>query len=91
MYWTDWGEEPKIEQANLDGSERKILVNTSLGWPNGLALDFNLGTIYWGDAQTDVIEVMYINGTGRKKLVHDKLPHIFGFGLLGKFFSNFQK
>lgn len=57
MYWTDWGEIPKIERAALDGSDRVVLVNTSLGWPNGLALDYDEGKIYWGDAKTDKIEV----------------------------------
>lgn len=57
MYWTDWGVVPKIERADLDGTERVVLVNTSLGWPNGLALDYHQRTIYWGDAKTDRIEV----------------------------------
>lgn len=57
MYWTDWGEVPKIERADLDGMERVVMVNTSLGWPNGLALDYEERKIYWGDAKTDKIEV----------------------------------
>lgn len=60
MYWTDWGEIPKIERAALDGSDRVVLVNTSLGWPNGLALDYDEGKIYWGDAKTDKIEVCFL-------------------------------
>ncbi|XP_070709677.1 low-density lipoprotein receptor-related protein 6 isoform X2 [Pempheris klunzingeri] len=85
MYWTDWGEVPKIERADLDGMERVVMVNTSLGWPNGLALDYEERKIYWGDAKTDKIEVMNMDGTGRRVLVEDKLPHIFGFTLLGDF------
>ncbi|XP_070804167.1 low-density lipoprotein receptor-related protein 6 isoform X3 [Pituophis catenifer annectens] len=85
MYWTDWGEIPKIERAALDGSDRVVLVNTSLGWPNGLALDYIENLIYWGDAKTDKIEVMKIDGTSRRVLVEDKLPHIFGFTLLGDY------
>ncbi|KAB0404642.1 hypothetical protein E2I00_000650 [Balaenoptera physalus] len=101
MYWTDWGENPKIECANLDGQERHVLVNTSLGWPNGLALDLQEGKLYWGDAKTDKIEavqargwfsptsailqVINIDGTKRRTLLEDKLPHIFGFTLLGDF------
>ncbi|MBN3278517.1 LRP6 protein, partial [Polyodon spathula] len=85
MYWTDWGEIPKIERAALDGTDRLILVNTSLGWPNGLALDYAENKIYWGDAKTDKIEVMNTDGSGRKVLVDDKLPHIFGFTLLGDY------
>ena len=57
MYWTDWGEVPKIERADLDGMERLVMANTSLGWPNGLALDYHERKIYWGDAKTDKIEV----------------------------------
>lgn len=57
MYWTDWGEIPKIERATLDGTDRVMMVNTSLGWPNGLALDYAERKIYWGDAKTDKIEV----------------------------------
>ena len=83
MYWTDWGKVPKIERANLDGSDRTVLVNRSLGWPNGLALDFEEGKIYWGDAKEDKIEVANLDGSGRRVLVHE-LPHIFGFSLLGK-------
>ncbi|XP_048340184.1 low-density lipoprotein receptor-related protein 5 isoform X2 [Sphaerodactylus townsendi] len=85
MYWTDWGENPKIECAYLDGSERKVLVNTSLGWPNGLALDLEENKLYWGDAKTDKIEVINMDGTMRKTLIEDKLPHIFGFTLLGDY------
>jgi len=57
MYWTDWGEHPKIERAHLDGTERLVLINSSLGWPNGLAIDHAAGKLYWGDAKTDKIEV----------------------------------
>uniref|UniRef100_A0A8C3W4W3 Low-density lipoprotein receptor-related protein n=1 Tax=Catagonus wagneri TaxID=51154 RepID=A0A8C3W4W3_9CETA len=85
MYWTDWGESPKIECAHLDGQERRVLVNTSLGWPNGLALDLQGAQLYWGDAKTDKIEVINIDGTKRRTLLEDKLPHIFGFTLLGDF------
>ncbi|XP_046889655.1 low-density lipoprotein receptor-related protein 5 isoform X1 [Hypomesus transpacificus] len=85
MYWTDWGENPKIERATLDGSERLVLLNSSLGWPNGLALDHAAGKLYWGDAKTDKIEVMNVDGSDRRVLLEDKLPHIFGFTLLGDF------
>lgn len=84
MYWTDWGEEPKIERAALDGSERQVLVNSSLGWPNGLALDLAEEKVYWGDAKEDKIEVSDMDGRNRRTLVSEHLPHIFGFSLLGK-------
>ena len=36
MYWSDWGFKSKIEQANLDGSDRVILVEDGIAWPNGM-------------------------------------------------------
>ena len=41
LFWTDWGHIAKIERAHLDGSDRKVLINTDLGWPNGLTLDYD--------------------------------------------------
>ena len=41
LYWSDWGERnPKIESADLDGTNRVVLVNESLQWPNGVAIDY---------------------------------------------------
>lgn len=83
MYWTDWGIVSKIERANLDGSNRTVLVNTSLSWPNGIAVDFADQRIYWGDGMKDRIEMINADGTNRRVLVSEDIPHIFGFSLLG--------
>lgn len=83
MYWTDWGKQPKIERAALDGSQRMTLVNSSLGWPNGITIDFNDQKIYWADAKLDKIEVMNLDGSNRRVVLDDKLPHVFGFTVLG--------
>jgi len=83
MYWSDWGDAPKIERANLDGSARVVLVNTSLGWPNGLTIDYDEGRIYWGDARLDRIETCRRDGSGRQILINNDLPHIFGLTMLG--------
>ena len=51
MFWTDWYRSaPKIETANMDGSERRILVSDGLGLPNGLTLDFETHHVCWVDA-----------------------------------------
>jgi len=84
MWWTDWGKEPKIERAYLDGSNRKTIINTNLSWPNGIVVDYEEGKIYWCDAKTDVIEMANMDGTDRVVLVKDNLPHLFGFSLLGR-------
>lgn len=85
MYWTDWGEKPKIERASLDGTHRVTIIDSELGWPNGIAVDFTENKIYWADAKTDKIEVANMDGTGRRVLVNQNLPHVFGFSLLGDY------
>ena len=84
MYWTDWGESPNIARAFLDGSNRERIIDTGLGWPNGLAIDYGERKIFWGDAKTDRIETANMDGSGRRVLLDKNLPHIFGFSLLGK-------
>lgn len=36
MYWTDWGNHPKIETAAMDGTLRQTLVHENIQWPTGL-------------------------------------------------------
>ena len=93
MYWTDWGKHPKIERAALDGSHRTILVNDSVAWPNGLTIDYLSHKIYWADAKLDKIEVMNLDGSNRRVVLNDKLPHIFGFTVLGDrlYWTDWQK
>lgn len=60
LFWSDWNEKrPKIERADLDGSDRVVLVKDGLGWPNGIALDLITNKLYWCDAKTDKIEASH--------------------------------
>lgn len=57
MFWSNWNEDgPKIEQAFMDGSGRRVLVHTKIDWPNGLGMDYNTEHLYFGDAQLQFIE-----------------------------------
>ncbi|XP_011066151.1 PREDICTED: low-density lipoprotein receptor-related protein 6 isoform X2 [Acromyrmex echinatior] len=86
MFWTDWSEKrPKIERSNLDGSERILLITKDIVWPNGIALDLERNKIYWCDAKTDKIEVSNMDGTDRREVITDNLPHLFGLTLLGDY------
>lgn len=40
IFWTDWFRPAKIMRAWSDGSHASPIVNTTLGWPNGLAIDW---------------------------------------------------
>eukprot|EP00794_Sanderia_malayensis_P017393 gene17393-19134_t len=92
LFYTDWSQPAKIGRADMDGSHHIILINgTRIGWPNGLAIDFNESKIYWADAKTDVIERMNLNGLARE-VVLTGLSHPFGLALFGEFifFSDWQ-
>lgn len=70
MFWTDWGPSPKIETAHMDGYKRKVLVNTQIIWPTGLAVDYSTNRLYWADPKTMTIETVSFNGTNRHVVKH---------------------
>lgn len=48
MYWTMWGDEPQLLRANLDGTQRKVLI-TGLGRVQDLTIDYIDRRLYWID------------------------------------------
>ena len=42
-------------------------------------------TLYWCDAKTDRIESVNVDGSNRKVIMHDILPHPFGLTILGDY------
>lgn len=65
MYWTDWGEVPKIERAGMDGTNRSMIIDTDIYWPNGLTLDYEQHKLYWADAKHSFIHRCSLDGTSR--------------------------
>eukprot|EP00118_Oscarella_pearsei_P008228 m.41639 g.41639 ORF g.41639 m.41639 type:complete len:859 (+) comp33209_c0_seq3:2643-5219(+) len=86
MYWSDWGANPRIERAYMNGLGREVLVNSSLVYPNGIALDLKERLLYWADANLDMLEVCNLNGTGRRLLgiFRAKKVHPFSMTLFKK-------
>jgi len=66
MYWTDSGSNPRIERANLDGSERKELVHMPLRTPLVLTLDTAKGKMYWADGGLNRIMSSDLDGKNRQ-------------------------
>ena len=65
MYWSDWGDVPKIEKAYMDGSSRKALLSNKsrlIFWPNGLTIDYQTDLLYWIDGRLNLIGCMGLNG-----------------------------
>jgi len=92
LFYTDWARPAKIGRSYMDGSHHILLINGSkIGWPNGLAIDFEQDFIYWADAKTDTVERMHVDGSGRE-IVISNLRHPFGLALNSDriFFSDWQ-
>ncbi|XP_067377452.1 very low-density lipoprotein receptor [Channa argus] len=62
MFWTEIGNVVKIERAGMDGSERRAVVNSSLGWPGGVAVDTISDRIYWTDERLRAIGSATLDG-----------------------------
>ena len=85
MFWTDWGEVPKIECASMDGKYRTVIVSTDLGEPYGITIDYANQKIYWADNDEDRIEYSDYTGGGRTQLVgaSDGVVDPFGLTIYG--------
>jgi len=55
MFWTDWGQNPRIERSDMDGQLRQAIITDQLYWPNGLTIDYPNNMIYFADAKYDYI------------------------------------
>lgn len=62
MFWTEIGNVVKIECAGMDGSERRAVVNSSLGWPGGVAVDEIAERVYWADERLGAIGSAMLDG-----------------------------
>ena len=66
MYWSDWGNNPHISVAGMDGKDRQFFVTKDLHWPNGLTIDKPNKRLYWVDAKLRTIESIRLDGTDRR-------------------------
>lgn len=72
MYWTDWGETPKVEKAGMDGTHRKTIVTSNIQWPNGLTIDYETNRLFWVDAKLHIIGSSDFDGMDRRVILSDQ-------------------
>ncbi|XP_059051324.1 low-density lipoprotein receptor-related protein 6 [Achroia grisella] len=77
LFWTDWGEVPKIERSGMNGDPltRKVIVKDNIFWPNGITIDYDKNLIYWVDAKLHFVDVVDFNGENRRKVVNGGLEY----------------
>lgn len=67
MYFTNLLERsPKIERAALDGTEREVLFFSGLGKPVALAIDNEVGKLFWVDSDLRRIESSDLSGESER-------------------------
>jgi len=81
LYWSDWGHVAIISRAGMDGSHRDVVVRGGLMWPNSLSVDYQRHRLYWTDAGLQHIESSRLDGTDRKILLSEGVPHPFGIAV----------
>uniref|UniRef100_A0A3P9L4P2 EGF-like domain-containing protein n=1 Tax=Oryzias latipes TaxID=8090 RepID=A0A3P9L4P2_ORYLA len=69
LYWTDVVED-KIYRGNFD-----VVIQYGLATPEGLAVDWIAGNIYWVESNLDQIEVAKLDGTMRTTLLAGEVEH----------------
>ena len=73
IYWTDTGLN-RLEQSDLSGNSRRILISSGLDEPRGIALDPLNNALYmteWG--RFPRIEKMRLNGSSRQYIITQNL------------------
>lgn len=81
MFWIDGVSPQKIEQANMDGSARAVLVSTGLVWASSLALDYSNRLLYWCDSTLQKIERVDLRGNNRTVILDLSSDDWHPFGL----------
>ena len=66
LFWSDWGERPRIERAGMDGSHRAVIVDRGVRWPNGIALDLAADRIFWVDAKLNLVGAADLDGANSR-------------------------
>ena len=76
LFWTDWGQNPRIERSDMDGGQRVAIVTDNIYWPNGLTLDYTTDIVYFADAKLDYIHRCDYFGNDRTVILAGSLVRI---------------
>lgn len=80
-FWTDVAKR-RIYSSKIDGNgSRTEVISTGLRSPEGIAVDFINGNIYWTDSEYNHIEVAKYDGSSRAVLVNKDMVNPRGIAL----------
>jgi low density lipoprotein-related protein 2 len=77
IYFSEWDRPANITRANSDGTGLLVFKNVTLGWPNGLSIDFTANRVYWCDALLDHVQHSDLDGSDIKTVNSRLIRHPF--------------
>ena len=76
LFYADWGVQPGIMRAGMDGADVRRIVKMHQGdWPNGVAIDSVLERVFWSEAKHNTLESAKIDGSGRRIISMGNVRH----------------
>uniref|UniRef100_A0A8C5IDS3 EGF-like domain-containing protein n=1 Tax=Junco hyemalis TaxID=40217 RepID=A0A8C5IDS3_JUNHY len=89
VFFTDYGQIPKVERCDMDGQNRTKLVDSKIVFPHGITLDLVNRLVYWADAYLDYIEVVDYEGKNRHTIIQGILiEHLYGLTVFENYLSH---
>lgn len=85
IFFSEWDRPANISRAYSDGSGLIVFKNVTLGWPNGLAIDFDQDRLYWCDALLDHVQHSTLDGTDVKTVNSRLIRHPFSLVIYNNF------
>ncbi|KAI0984311.1 hypothetical protein GJ496_008802, partial [Pomphorhynchus laevis] len=85
IFWTDLDKEnPRIEKANMDGSERTVFVCKDMYRPADLTFHYRSNELCWIDSIKGSVECIHTNGYNRRVVYQNSNAKLFSLstGLL---------
>lgn len=77
IFFSEWDRPANISRAHNDGNNLTVFKNLTLGWPNGLSIDFDENRLYWCDALLDHVQHSNLDGTEVKTVNSRLIRHPF--------------
>lgn len=81
IFFSEWDRPANISRAYSDGSGLLVFKNMTLGWPNGLAVDFEQNRLYWCDALLDHVQHSNLDGSDVKTVISRLIRHPFSIAI----------
>ena len=81
LFYSNWGNNPHIGRAGMDGTRPEAIISKDIGWPNGIAVDIVLKRIYWSDAKHGRIETALFDGSDRRTVFFQSVQHPFSLAV----------